>query len=127
MEYSVVYPRINIVLYFNSYVWIIPFDYITENNNNKQKKLISASQGIKLHPSLPPSLPPSLLLLLLQLLITLGMYMFIDTIDWDLSSDGFIKANINQTGFYRVNYDIENWQKIINHLMIPTKDRPPVR
>ena len=51
----------------------------------------------------------------------------IDTIDWDSSSDDFIKTNINQTGFHCINYDIENWQKIINHLMIPTKDRAPVR
>ena len=57
----------------------------------------------------------------------MGFFLFIDTINWDSSSNGFIKANVNQTGFYRVNYDIENWRKIINHLMIPTKDRPPVR
>jgi aminopeptidase N len=42
------------------------------------------------------------------------------------SSDGFIKANINQKGFYRVNYDIDNWQKIINHLMIPPDTRPQI-
>jgi aminopeptidase N len=29
---------------------------------------------------------------------------------------GFIKVNVNQTGFYRVNYDLGNWHDIIAHL-----------
>lgn len=34
------------------------------------------------------------------------MHMFMDTINWDSLSDGFTKANVNQTGFCCVNYDI---------------------
>ncbi|KAK9511955.1 hypothetical protein O3M35_000511 [Rhynocoris fuscipes] len=29
--------------------------------------------------------------------------------------------NINETGFYRVNYDMVNWEMLISHLMHPTK------
>ena len=32
------------------------------------------------------------------------------------ATDGFIKANSDANGFYRVNYDIDNWKKIIDHL-----------
>ena len=28
----------------------------------------------------------------------------------------FIVANLNQAGFYRVNYDVENWMRISNYL-----------
>lgn len=31
-------------------------------------------------------------------------------------NSGFIKVNVNQTGFYRVNYDLSNWYDIIAHL-----------
>ncbi|XP_003386159.1 PREDICTED: glutamyl aminopeptidase-like isoform X1 [Amphimedon queenslandica] len=76
-----------------NYVWIIPFDYITENGNSVTKKLVSNQQ---------------------------------DTITWDSSNDGFIKANANQTGFYRVNYDVGNWQSITAHLMTPPNNRPQI-
>ncbi len=33
-----------------------------------------------------------------------------------LSSGEFLKANVKQNGFYRVNYDSSNWQAIIDHL-----------
>ena len=39
-------------------------------------------------------------------------------VQWPTS--GWIKANVNQTGFYRVNYEEENWRRIIQHL----KDNP---
>jgi aminopeptidase N len=48
------------------------------------------------------------------------------TIQWRVSTDGFIKANVKQNGFYRVNYDTDNWQKIIDHLMIPPQTRPQI-
>ena len=28
----------------------------------------------------------------------------------------WVKANVNQSGFYRVNYDIDNWYLLISHL-----------
>ena len=31
-------------------------------------------------------------------------------------SGGWIKANINQTAFYRVNYEVENWLEIGKYL-----------
>ena len=35
----------------------------------------------------------------------------------DFPSDkGFIKVNVEQSGFYRVNYDLSNWHDIISHL-----------
>ena len=30
--------------------------------------------------------------------------------------DGFVKANLNQTGFYRVNYELSDWSKITAYL-----------
>lgn len=32
------------------------------------------------------------------------------------SSDWWILANINVTGFYRVNYDLGNWDRLISQL-----------
>ena len=32
------------------------------------------------------------------------------------ATNGFIKANSDAEGFYRVNYDISNWKKIIDYL-----------
>ena len=32
------------------------------------------------------------------------------------SDKGFIKVNVEQSGFYRVNYDDPNWYDIIAHL-----------
>jgi hypothetical protein len=34
-----------------------------------------------------------------------------------LGADDFILANIDVAGFYRINYDTENWNKIIRQLM----------
>jgi len=31
-------------------------------------------------------------------------------------SDGLIKANVDQTGFYRVNYDLSDWQQLSEYL-----------
>ncbi|XP_070560607.1 aminopeptidase N-like [Ptychodera flava] len=44
------------------------------------------------------------------------------------SDDDWILANINHTGYYRVNYDDENWNKLINqlktdHESIPVRNR----
>ena len=33
-----------------------------------------------------------------------------------LNPDCWVKANVNQSGFYRVNYDIGNWYLLISHL-----------
>lgn len=34
----------------------------------------------------------------------------------DISSDDWLLVNVNQTGYYRVNYDINNWKIIIDQL-----------
>ena len=34
------------------------------------------------------------------------------TFDYDAGRDGYIKANLNQTGYYRVNYPSVVWQKL---------------
>ncbi|XP_041031285.1 aminopeptidase N-like [Carcharodon carcharias] len=42
------------------------------------------------------------------------------------SGDEWILANINVTGYYRVNYDEENWKKLVNHLLINHTDLPVI-
>ena len=32
------------------------------------------------------------------------------------AGEGWIKANLEHTGFYRVNYDSQNWARLIQHL-----------
>ena len=34
----------------------------------------------------------------------------------DLNGDNFVLANLEMSGFYRVNYDRSNWDKIMNQL-----------
>ena len=34
----------------------------------------------------------------------------------DLNGDNFVLANLEMSGFYRVNYDQSNWDKIMNQL-----------
>jgi hypothetical protein len=38
-----------------------------------------------------------------------------------IDSKSFILANLDVSGFYRVNYDLENWNKIISQLLINHK------
>lgn len=40
-----------------------------------------------------------------------------------MDKDNYILANMDFSGFYRVNYDIENWNMIIQQL----KNNPQVR
>lgn len=44
--------------------------------------------------------------------------MFVQTVtDGDvISTDGWLVANINMTGFYRVNYDSANWDRLLAKL-----------
>ncbi|XP_077994129.1 aminopeptidase N-like [Glandiceps talaboti] len=46
----------------------------------------------------------------------------------DVKQEHWLLANINQRGFYRVNYDMENWEKLAeqlktNHTVIPVRNR----
>ena len=50
--------------------------------------------------------------MLLHLLLLLHLT---ETVDFP-SDKGFIKVNVGQTGFYRVNYDLSNWLNLIAHL-----------
>lgn len=42
------------------------------------------------------------------------MFMLSVQIDWDGS--GWIKGNVGQTGFYRVNYQQKEWDGLINQM-----------
>lgn len=43
--------------------------------------------------------------------------MFIQTVtNGDVVTDSWLVANINMTGFYRVNYDADNWQRLLAKL-----------
>ncbi|KAL5273651.1 hypothetical protein ACFFRR_000416 [Megaselia abdita] len=49
----------------------------------------------------------------------------------EVSSDDWIVVNINQTGYYRVNYDDKSWDKLTNvmvkrHLELPTRNRAQI-
>ena len=37
------------------------------------------------------------------------------SLNW-VSSDGWIKANVDQIGYYRVNYEAENWKALSRQL-----------
>lgn len=38
-----------------------------------------------------------------------------------MSDKSWIKMNAGQTGFYRVNYEKENWDKLVRHLHTEAK------
>lgn len=44
--------------------------------------------------------------------------MFVQTVTNEdvVSTDGWLVANINMTGFYRVNYDAANWDRLLTKL-----------
>ena len=44
------------------------------------------------------------------------------TLNW-VSSDGWIKANVDQIGYYRVNYETENWKSLYLQLQSDHKVR----
>ena len=44
------------------------------------------------------------------------------TLNW-ASSDGWIKANVDQIGYYRVNYETENWKSLYLQLQFDHKVR----
>ena len=50
-----------------------------------------------------------------NVLCYLVFILFTETVAFP-SDLGFIKVNVNQSGFYRVNYDLRNWYNIIAHL-----------
>ena len=47
---------------------------------------------------------------------TLASKSFSASLNW-ASSDGWIKANVDQIGYYRVNYETENWKSLYNQLL----------
>lgn len=38
------------------------------------------------------------------------------TVDWNGSSDSWVIGNIGQNGYYRVNYNADNWMSLIRQL-----------
>ncbi|KAK2867020.1 hypothetical protein Q8A67_025137 [Cirrhinus molitorella] len=46
--------------------------------------------------------------------------------DMKISGDEWILANINVTGYYRVNYDTENWQRLLNVLQTSRESIPVI-
>ena len=47
------------------------------------------------------------------------------TFDYDAGRDGYIKANLNQTGYYRVNYPSVVWQKLGAAIQTQVRCRVP--
>ena len=41
---------------------------------------------------------------------------FPESVSASLQPGCWVKANVNQSGFYRVNYDTDNWYLLISHL-----------
>ncbi|XP_043083976.1 aminopeptidase N-like [Puntigrus tetrazona] len=46
--------------------------------------------------------------------------------DMKISGDEWVLANINVTGYYRVNYDEENWQRLLNVLQTSRQSIPVI-
>lgn len=48
-----------------------------------------------------------------------------------VSGGGWLLANINVSGYYRVNYDLTNWERLIsllnNNHKVETRDHTPVQ
>lgn len=45
------------------------------------------------------------------------VFFFLTVVNMEMiSGDSWILANVNVTGFYRVNYDLENWERLIAQL-----------
>ena len=54
-------------------------------------------------------------------------YSFLVILDVTVNDDGWLKVNPNQTGYYRVNYPLENWKNLAktlqnDHLVMSTND-----
>jgi aminopeptidase N len=69
------------------YVWLVPFNYLTEKDSSSE--FVNNTFRIIRDKEETVAFPSDL---------------------------GFIKVNVNQSGFYRVNYDLRNWYNIIAHL-----------
>ncbi|XP_032239105.2 glutamyl aminopeptidase isoform X2 [Nematostella vectensis] len=72
------------------YKWIIPFTYYTQNDKTKKNAWIEKDNGREGE----------------------GILQF----DYNPATSGWIKANYEQHGFYRVNYDAENWERLKQQL-----------
>ncbi|XP_077985458.1 aminopeptidase N-like [Glandiceps talaboti] len=85
------------------YKWYVPLNFITQNSPNWDDR-----QDVMMDPTIKNG-----------------------SVDLDLTgvtNDDWILANVNQFGYYRVNYENENWIKLMNqlnddHLVIPVISR----
>ena len=43
--------------------------------------------------------------------------LYLVSLDIDMRKNGWLKFNINQTGYYRVNYPLDNWKNLAKTLI----------
>lgn len=109
----------NIYLLFSTNKWYIPFTYSIEKvgvNSNTTKLNMSTlyPQIIWISPNDENSKPYKHH----QCTAHIFTFLLLETIQFgdSLGKENFILANLDFSGLYRVNYDIDNWNLIIQQL-----------
>ena len=96
----------DMLLFLYSYIWKAPFNYMQYSE--------SGSTVVQL----PLVTDPTSTCIIAQCAV-FGLTdpsPFSASVEWPATSGGWIKANVGQTGFYRVNYEITNWWALSSYL-----------